>query len=241
MVSRLKHCREVLDLIKPVAISEHIRTLDDVRISLSEFPCYTLLPDDFFGSMMELAAHHQGIQCEGDWVQVGVWRGGGALFFRAMMEDLGCKGKLHLFDTFDVLPVDNLHHGKDMAFVEGLSLKNNQKVAPASPVQVEALFSRFMLLDRVEICPGDINDLSRKSVPENISFLHIDVDFYEPTYQALSLFYDNVMPGGIIIIDDYYMDLLGCQDAVNDFLAANRICRSVLGRFSSYSAKLTKA
>ena len=240
MKSGLKHCREVLDLIKPVSIPMTIRTLDDVRASLSELPCYTLLPDDFFVSMMECVSLHQGIQREGDWVQVGVWRGGGALFLRALMEDLGCKGRLHLFDTFDAVPVDQLRHCKDVAFVEGLSLKNNQKIAPASPVQVKELFSKQKLSGRVEIYPGDISNMSRKLVPKSISFLHLDVDFYEPTYQALSLFYDNVVPGGTIIIDDYYMDLLGCQDAVNDFMSVNGICRSVLGRFSSYSAKLTK-
>lgn len=241
MNPELKRCLEVLDLIKPVSVPADIRTLDDIRVSLPEPSRYTLLPDDFFFAMMEGAALRDSLLAEGDWVQVGVWRGGGALFLRAMMEDLGCKGRLHLFDTFDSIPVEHLHHDKDVGFAEGLSLRNNQKVAPASPAQVEALFSGFALSDRVNLFPGDINDLAGSPLEKGISFLHIDVDFYEPTYKALSLFYDSVVSGGTIIIDDYYMDLLGCQDAVNDFLASRGMAKSGLSKFSSYSAKLTKA
>src|SRR5690606_21737898 len=133
MNPELKRCREVLDLIKPVSVPTDIRTIDDIRNSLPEAPRYTLLPDDFFVAMMKDAALGNPLHAEGDWVQVGVWRGGGALFLRAMMEDLGCKGRLHLFDTFDEIPIERLHHDKDIGFVEGLSLRDNKKVAPASP------------------------------------------------------------------------------------------------------------
>lgn len=46
--------------------------------------------------------------------------------------------------------------------------------------------------------------------------LHIDVDLYEPTRDSLDFFYDRMVPGGIIVMDDY-----GFRNCPGAFLAAN--------------------
>lgn len=35
------------------------------------------------------------------------------------------------------------------------------------------------------------------------SFVHLDVDHYEPTYHSLAYFYPRLSPGGVIVCDDY--------------------------------------
>ena len=49
-----------------------------------------------------------------------------------------------------------------------------------------------------------------------ISVLRLDADWYEATMECLEKFYDSVVPGGTIIIDDYGA-WKGCQNATNEF------------------------
>jgi len=45
----------------------------------------------------------------------------------------------------------------------------------------------------------------RFSEVANLQFalVHIDVDLYQPTYDCLEFFYERMVPGGIILCDDY--------------------------------------
>lgn len=50
-------------------------------------------------------------------------------------------------------------------------------------------------------------------------FVHIDVDFYEPTLESLRFFYPRMASGGIIICDDYgHINTPGSQKAMDEFL-----------------------
>jgi len=49
-------------------------------------------------------------------------------------------------------------------------------------------------------------------------FVHIDVDLHDPTYDSFEYFYPRVVPGGIIVIDDYgFADWPGCKIATHAF------------------------
>ena len=58
-----------------------------------------------------------------------------------------------------------------------------------------------------DLIAGDVLDTIPNYISENpglkISLLNIDIDFVEPTLCALENFYDLVVPGGIIIFDNY--------------------------------------
>lgn len=60
-------------------------------------------------------------------------------------------------------------------------------------------------------------------IPRNpkIAVLRLDADWYESTMQCLDQFWDHIIPGGMILIDDYYM-WDGCSRAVHDFLAKRK-------------------
>ena len=51
-----------------------------------------------------------------------------------------------------------------------------------------------------------------------IALLRLDGDWYDSTMQCLTLLYERVMNGGLVIIDDYYA-WDGCARAVHEFLA----------------------
>ena len=55
----------------------------------------------------------------------------------------------------------------------------------------------------VEIFKGWIPEKFNKVKDKKFSFVHIDVDLYEPTLQSLEFFFPRLIEGGIIVCDDY--------------------------------------
>ena len=72
---------------------------------------------------------------------------------------------------------------------------------------------------KIRLVKGWFQDTLPKSADEigKIAILRLDGDFYESTKVVLELLYENVQPGGIIIVDDYGA-FPGCKKAVDEFL-----------------------
>lgn len=55
----------------------------------------------------------------------------------------------------------------------------------------------------IKIYKGWIPERFHEISEKNFSFVHIDVDLYQPTYDSIKFFYPRLSKGGIIICDDY--------------------------------------
>lgn len=237
----MKLSQEIINFINPLKLAPGISSFQELGAALKNEPEYSLLPIDFFENVISGFPHYD-ILAQGVWVEIGVWKGGGALFFKAIMKELHIDKHLYLFDTYGNIPVTILKHTKDLHFAQHFSLTEEEFQTEYNYKQkVIDLFDRFGLNENVTFSACDINQLAKKNIPEKIAFLHIDVDFFETTLNTLQLFYDNVLPGGIIIIDDYYMEMLNCKDAVDYFFANRNINLTDCGsQFSSYALIITK-
>lgn len=52
------------------------------------------------------------------------------------------------------------------------------------------------------------------------SFVHVDVDLYQPTRDSIEFFYPRLVPGGILLCDDYgYHTCPGARQAFDEFAA----------------------
>lgn len=75
-------------------------------------------------------------------------------------------------------------------------------------------------IQNVELVKGDIKNTLPKYIenrPEmRIALLHIDTDVYEPAKIGLSLLWDLIVPGGILVLDDY-ATVAGETFAIDDF------------------------
>jgi hypothetical protein len=57
----------------------------------------------------------------------------------------------------------------------------------------------------------------------SFSFVHVDVDLFQPTKDSLSFFYDRMAPGGIILCDDYgFTTCPGATKAMDAFFSDKR-------------------
>ena len=69
--------------------------------------------------------------------------------------------------------------------------------------------------------------------------LHIDADWYDSVKVVLDTFYDKVIPGGFVVLDDYGL-WQGCGQAVKDFIVERSIKDVVvkpIGRDGAYFQK----
>jgi len=155
-------------------------------------------------------------------VELGVYKGGSALLLSK------CKGKRKLFlaDSFEGMPVAGVN---DVG-------KNGQKVkAGDTKCGLEGVQELLKDEKNVVYIKGWIEDSEEyfSQFPEKISLLHVDVDYEQPYRDILKHLYSRVVPGGIIIFDDYGY-FVGARMAVDDFIkkTGETLCRT--GKTSQY-------
>jgi O-methyltransferase len=147
----------------------------------------------------------------GDFIETGVWRGGSAIFMRAMLQIYGVKNRVvWAADSFEGMPVpENESDGWDMSAIEQLQVSLDE---------VKGNFSRFGLLDdQVKVLKGWFKNTLPTAPIARLAILRMDGDLYNSTMDALTNLYDKMSPGGYVIVDDY-KGWPGCRRAVHDFL-----------------------
>ena len=144
---------------------------------------------------------------QGDFAECGVYRGGTALLLSRIVKDT--NKMLYLFDSFEGLP--KINQEKDQWFYEG-------QFGAASAAAVGELLSDFRsLIDiRCGWIPQTFSGLETKS----FSFVHLDVDLYQSALDCCRYFYPRLVPGGVMLLDDYaFAAARGEKDAVDEFYA----------------------
>lgn len=156
----------------------------------------------------------------GDYVEVGVWRGGASIYAAACLLVYSSTPRLQfLYDTFaGFSPVEN-PASPDFGDVHW-----KQAVLRVSQEVVRSNFEKYGLLSERQIfVEGDVAKTSVKHPDRPIAVLRLDVDLYEPTWAALENLFPKVSPGGYVIVDDWNYLVNGrflAQDAVRDYLKA---------------------
>ncbi|MDA1337825.1 MAG: class I SAM-dependent methyltransferase [bacterium] len=165
----------------------------------------------------------------GAFVETGVWRGGCAGILAYISKKYNYQNKLYFFDSFEGLPQPSIKDGRDAKiFANGESkgdLKSIKKVKAEEGYIKELLFEKLEIdPTKVYIIKGWFQDTLAKNKNRigKIAILRLDGDWYESTKVALENLYDLVVPGGYIIIDDYYF-WDGCKKAVDEFISNNNL------------------
>lgn len=135
--------------------------------------------------LLALTAFHC-VHFDGDFVEAGTYRGTAT---KTIIDYLGpmVAGKTFwLYDLFEH-PDNALNHAM-----------------PAhGPGLYESVLKRFENYPNVKIFRGFIPDVFREGSPEKICWLHIDLNQAPAEMSTLESLFDRVVPGGIVILDDY--------------------------------------
>ena len=163
---------------------------------------------------LHAAMHHaMGNEVPGDFVETGVWRGGGTIYMRAFLEAYSePQRRVWVCDSFEGLPKP-----KDEYEADSVSRLWESEYLAVSMDEVKRNFDFYGLLDeRVCFVKGFFSDTMPAAPIDQIAILRLDGDMYESTIVVLEHLYPKVSPGGVVIIDDYGM-LPECNRAVEDY------------------------
>lgn len=73
---------------------------------------------------------------------------------------------------------------------------------------------------RIRYVVGKVEETIPNSIPDQIAVLRLDTDWYESTRHELEQLYPRLVPGGVLIVDDYG-HWEGCRKAVDEYFARN--------------------
>ena len=157
-------------------------------------------------------------QVPGDYIEVGVWRGGISIFMKAFLKENNQSRKnVWVVDTFSGIPKTRNHYKYKDNIVDNWE---DRWVATLDEVQEN--FRRYNLLDtKVRFIVGALSSTLKNPPFRKISLARIDVDSYESYIDVLTLIYPYIVNGGCIILDDWHLP--SCQAAVMDFRRDNQI------------------
>lgn len=148
------------------------------------------------------------LDVDGDTVECGVFRGSSSYLIVEFIIKNNLNKIHHMFDSFEGLSKPNKIDGN--YWREGDFSRSDL---------YNFVFQRFKKFGSKSILyKGWIPN--KFSVIENkkFSFVHIDVDLYQPTYDSLFFFYNRCNEGAIILFDDYgFLSCIGAKKAIDDF------------------------
>jgi len=168
---------------------------------------FTLVSPDRLWILYTLAMN--ALLHRGDFVECGVYKGGTAHLLATVLEEggAGADRRLALFDTFggmpDTDPSVDKHRAGDFADTSLETVRRN--VGPSKHADFYA---------------GLIPDSFAAAALDGIALLHVDLDIHDSILATLEHCYDKVVPGGVIIFDDYgFESCYGARVAVDTFFA----------------------
>lgn len=167
---------------------------------------------------------------EGDIVECGVWKGGNLVLAGLMRKQLGLTAQIWGYDTYEGMSAPTSRDRK--AFSSTLAHKkfakldrsNHNEWCYAAIDEVRDNFTREVGSDAVRLVKGKVEDTLRDpaQVPERISVLRLDTDWYESTKVELEVLFPRLVDGGVLILDDYG-EWAGARDAVDEYFKGRNI------------------
>lgn len=199
---------------------EHVP--EDFIKKLSKLRDLTLVPWEglFMSYQAAIYVAQQGI--EGDIVECGVWQGGVSIMMaeaaNAIDRLANRKRKFYFYDTFEGFPEPGPNDINQIFQPQ----KGPSKWchAPLEEVQKNVAKSNVPF-DQFVFIKGKVEDTIPGKIPDKIALLRLDTDFYESTAHELLHLYPRLVPGGILICDDY-STWEGARKASDEHFAAEK-------------------
>jgi O-methyltransferase len=162
----------------------------------------------------------------GGFVECGVWRGGSMMAAAMTLRRLGGEQReLHLFDTYTgaTEPSEMDVNFRGWAIVDDWPPPEHDRADAIPRTEVEAAVASTGY-DRslIHCVEGDVLETLPEQAPSQIALLRLDTDFYESTLHELVHLYPRLVPGGVLIVDDYG-HWEGARRAVDEYFADTQV------------------
>ena len=166
--------------------------------------------------------YKQILSIPGDIIECGVFKGVSLLQFASFryLLETNASRKIIGFDDFGLFT--NQKNIDDKKFISNWNKEHGKGIndRELSKILNEKKFTNFKLIK------GDVKKTIPKYLKKNkhtkIALLHLDMDVYQPTIAALKYFYKLMSNNGIILIDDYAVEV-GATKAIDYFFRNKKV------------------
>jgi hypothetical protein len=165
----------------------------------------------------------------GDLVEIGVFKGSGIATFSKFLE-LYCPNSNKKVIGFDIFNPSEFNKNLNDSQLEQDCMNtvySRVKEDELSLKCVENNLNKMCIHKKYLLVEGDVEysipSFLEKNPGLRISMLYIDCDLERPTYYSLKYLWDRILPGGIILFDEYEYHGLSESNGVDKFLKENNI------------------
>jgi len=181
--------------------------------------------NEFMGNSGFMAAYSRGVQAAGKdygwhWrVHMGLWAASVAknlagdfvecgvnagFLSSSIMQHLNWNSldkTFYLLDTFNGI---DRRYVSEAEIAEGVLTKNTELVKAGFYVtDIDSVVKNFSEWSRVKIIQGSIPETLPAVSAQQIAFLHVDLNCAPPEVAAVEYFWEQLVPGAIVLLDDY--------------------------------------
>ncbi|MEM9944343.1 MAG: TylF/MycF/NovP-related O-methyltransferase [Planctomycetota bacterium] len=167
-------------------------------------------------------------QIPGDIVECGVWRGGSMMVVAKCLAASQQFRTIHLYDTFEGMSEPTK---EDKDYSGGTAVQQldadptkSGNIWAYSPIEEvkNNLTSVNYPNEQLHFIKGKVEETIPGTIPDQISLLRLDTDWYESTYHELVHLFPRLVPGGVLIIDDYG-HWQGAKKAVDQYFEEQKL------------------
>lgn len=142
----------------------------------------------------------------GDTAECGVYKGCGSYIILQHNVRSSLSREHHIFDSFEGLS-------------EPAAKDGSYWTAGELSAQEDQVRENLREFSKVNLYKGWIPERYSEVKNQRFSFVHVDVDLYQPTYDSIDFFYYRLNPGAVFVCDDYgFRTCPGATLAVDEFL-----------------------
>lgn len=184
---------------------------------------YTMVWDERLFALFQLAKQVCALDIRGNFVECGVAAGGSSGLLSAVIKRYSKSPRLlYACDSYEGMPaptaedVSGAQRAEDTGWGTG--------TCAASESSVREICTKLGSVHLLRTVKGYFqNTLPQvRSEIGPIAFLHLDGDWYESTRAILQNLYAQVVPGGVMQVDDYN-HWEGCRKAIHEFEATQGV------------------
>lgn len=214
----------------------------EARMNIERVRAKTMVAYVCLVSLWQQIRHCEENKIEGDYVECGVWKGGSVgLMALANLAYGARRRRIHMFDVFDDIcePDPAVDGERAISETERFSGRDRSTITgklssvtgiyehlggPGDLDEVKRFIEGDIGYDPAQCVyhKGWFQDTLPNAEIDKIAVLRLDGDWYASTKICLEMLHDKVVPGGLIIIDDYGC-YEGCRKAVDEFLQSRRL------------------
>jgi O-methyltransferase len=206
-----------------------IRVDETVMAILGRCRDFTMTSAEHISELVHAVQYIVASDVPGDIVECGVWRGGSSMAAAMALQNSGeTSRKIFLYDTFAGMPMpDDVDVDSEGVSALGkwgrLQSNDHNQWCYASIEEVRSnMMSTGYPPDRIVLVKGLVQETIPDIIPETISLLRLDTDWYDSYRHEMVHLFPRVAERGVVIFDDYG-HWQGARRAVDEFLVKSNV------------------